>query len=184
MRHHHLLDSSDSLLLVVDLQEAFAPHVQNFTAVVERCCTVIQAAKVLNLPVVVTEQYPKGLGRTVEPVRNALGDCRYYDKLTFSGCQDPAVLDAVLKPQRRQIILIGIETHVCIAQTAFDVLAVGRQPYILADAVGSRHAIDHQTALARLQSAGAVITTAEAAIMEMTFSSRHEHFKAISKLIK
>jgi nicotinamidase-related amidase len=184
MRHEKLLNVDDCLLMVVDLQEAFAPHIQNFPDVVERSRIMIEAARLLNLPIIATEQYPKGLGRTVEPIRQALGDCRYYDKLTFSCLQDPAVIEAVLPLKRRQVILIGIETHVCIAQTALDLLSNDRLPYVAADAVSSRRPPDHQTAMTRMRDAGAIITTSEAAIMEWLVSSKHEKFRTISKLVK
>jgi nicotinamidase-related amidase len=184
MRHEKLLNVDDCLLMVVDLQEAFAPHILNFPDIVERSRIMIEAARLLNLPVIATEQYPKGLGRTVEPIRQALGDCRYYDKLTFSCFQDPAIIEAVLQPKRRKIILIGIETHVCIAQTALDLLANDRLPYVVADAVSARRPLDHQSAMTRMRDAGVLITTSEATIMEWLVSSRHEQFRAVSKLIK
>jgi len=184
MPHRNLLSSSDCVLMVVDIQDAFQGHIPDLEQVIARSGIMIQAARLLEIPIIVTEQYPKGLGRTVEPLRNILGDCPYYDKLTFSCLGDEKIKAALSASQRSQLLLVGIETHVCLAQTAFDSLALGLKTFLAADAISSRRSADAQTALKRLRNAGAVITTTEAAILEMTKSSQHPRFREISKLIK
>ncbi len=184
MRHEKLLSADKCVLIVIDLQEGFKPHIPEWERIIDRCRILIEASKLLEVPILVTEQYPKGLGRTVDPLRNVLGECKYYEKVTFSSCQDEPIRQALLTQGRSQLFMAGIETHVCIGQTACDALSMGLQPFLAVDAMGSRHDIDHQAALDRLRNAGAIVTTTEAAIMEMTASSKHPRFREISKLIK
>ena len=184
MRHNKLLSAERCTLLVVDIQDAFKGHIPDMERVVERSRVMIEAAGLLEIPIVVTEQYPKGLGQTVEPLRKILGECEYYDKVTFSCLQDERIKEAITGYKREQLMLVGIETHVCVAQTAYDALAMGLQPYLAVDAISSRRVGDNDVALERLRSEGCILTTTEAAIMEMTVSSRHPKFREISKLIK
>jgi nicotinamidase-related amidase len=184
MRHEKLLAADKCVLLVVDIQEAFAGHISELERVIERSKIMIQAARLLKVPMVVTEQYPKGLGRTLGPIQEALGDCQYYDKVTFSCCQDNSIKEILQNAGRSQVLIVGIETHVCIMQTAYDLLAMNLQPYIAVDAVGSRRESDRQVALQRLQQDGVVLTTTEAAIFEVAVSAKHPAFKEISKLVK
>lgn len=184
MRHEKRLTAETCVLLVIDIQEAFQGHISQLDRVIERSKIMIQAAKLLDIPIIVTEQYPKGLGHTLGPIREVLGDCLYYDKITFSCCQDESIQKALRNFNRPQVLILGIETHVCIMQTAYDLLAMHLQPYIAVDAVGSRRQEDRQVALQRLQNDGTVLTTTEAAIFEMVGSSRHPAFKEISKLVK
>lgn len=171
-------------MLVVDMQEAFVGHIDQWDRVLGRSGVMIRAARLLGVPLLVTEQYPQGLGRTVEPIRAALGDCRYHEKCTFSCWREKPIQQALEQLQRRQVLLVGIETQVCVLQTAGDLLDEGYQVHIAVDAVGSRRPDDRSVALQRLQQAGAVLTTVEAAVFEMTESSRHPAFKEISKLMK
>ena len=184
MRHQNLLSAENCLLLVVDIQEAFEPHISKIDRVIERSRIMIKAAGLLGIPVIVTEQYPKGLGSTVEPLRQLLQDCQPYEKTAFSCCSDDTINSAILVTGRKQILLVGIEAHVCISQTTHDLLAQNLQCHVAADAVSSRRQSDCRVALDRLARAGAIITTTEAAIMELTTHSRHEKFREISQLIK
>ena len=184
MNGFQMIDVEQSLLLVIDVQEAFVPHIQEMDRVVERSGIMVEAAKILGLPIIVTEQYPKGLGRTVDALQQSLGDCQYYEKTSFSVMKELAIHDAISRTARKQILVAGIETHVCVSQTAFHLLEDDFQVYILADAAGSRRKEDHDIALERVRQASAVITTTEAAIMEMTLTSKHPSFKEISTIIK
>ncbi|MBN1765286.1 MAG: hydrolase [Sedimentisphaerales bacterium] len=179
-----MLSSEKCILMVVDIQEAFINHIPDLDHIVQRSCIMVQAAQLLEIPVIVTEQYPKGLGRTLKPLQDVLGDITYYDKVTFSSCLDKKVTQALLSYNRKQLLLIGLEAHVCVAQTTYDAIKQGLFPYIAVDAVGSRHDTDKQIAVERLRQSGAVITTTEAAILEMTATSKHPAFKKISQLIK
>ena len=184
MRHEKLLAADKCVLLVVDIQEAFVGHISELERVIERSKIMIQAAKLLEVPMVVTEQYPKGLGRTLQPIQEAMGDCHYYEKVTFSCCQDDSIKKALQNANRPQVLIVGIETQVCIMQTAYDLLAMHLLPYLAVDAVGSRRESDRQIALQRLHQDGVVLTTTEAAIFELTVSAKHPAFKKISKLVK
>ena len=185
MRHEQLLNTEKCLLLIVDIQEKFAPHIHEMDRVIERSRILIEAAGLLGVPVFVSQQYPKGLGQTVGPLREALdGRSRKFDKVTFSCCLDEALGRALQESGRNQVLLAGIETHVCVAQTALDLLAAGKRPYVAVDAVSARRRLDHDVALDRLKAAGATLTTAEAAILELTRTAQHPAFKTISNLIK
>jgi len=184
MRHEKLLWADKCVLMVVDVQEAFRDHIPDFDRIVERSRVMIEAAKLLDVPIIVTEQYPKGLGRTVETLRNILGESHYYDKITFSCLQDETVREVLLTTARKQVLLVGIEAHVCVSQTVYDAIMLELEPYLAVDAIGSRRPSDTETAVRRLRDAGAIVTTTEAAIMEMTLSSKHPKFREISKLIK
>ena len=184
MPHKNLLSVQNSILMVVDIQTALQNHIADMNRVLDRTAVMIQAANLLSVPIIVTEQYPKGLGRTAEPLRNLLGDCEYHDKVAFSCLQDQNISDRLRQTSREQILLVGIETHVCILQTAYDALDLGLQPYLVVDALGSRRDIDKQTAIDRLRDAGAIVTTTESAILEMATSSKHSAFRQISKLLK
>jgi len=178
------LAANECLLLVVDIQEAFKGHIAEMDDVIARIRIMIRAAQLLDVPIIVTEQYPRGLGRTLPPVREVLGDCTYYDKVAFSCLGDDKIKQAVLAENRPQLLLVGIETHVCIAQTAFDALTLNLTPFLLVDALGSRRPLDARVALDRLRNAGAVAATTEAVLLEILQSSRHPQFKEISQLIK
>jgi len=184
MRHNKLLATDRAVLLVVDIQDAFAKHIHEMDRVIARSCVMIKAAQALQLPVIVTQQYPQGLGQTLPQVAQVLGQCTRYDKVTFSCCQDDAVKEALLATGRDQVLLIGIEAHVCILQTCYDLMALDLQPYVAVDAVSSRRLSDMQIAFDRLGRDNVVLTTTEAAIMEMTVSSKHQAFRDISKIIK
>ena len=185
MRHTQLLSSDNALLLIIDIQEKFLPHIHAMERVIERTNVLLEAAKLLQVPVIVSQQYPQGLGHTVAPIRKKLDPASaIYDKTAFSCCQDDSLQQALQASSRPQVILAGIEAHVCVAQTALDLLAGGQQPYIAVDAVSSRKPTDADVALKRLFKAGVISTTTEAAIMEMTVNSKHPAFKELSRLIK
>ena len=184
MPHDLQLSAEKSLLLVVDIQQGFVGHIPELDRVIEKSIIMIEAARLLELPIMVTQQYPKGLGQTVPQLQELLTDCPCYDKVAFSCCGDDTIRRAIRDTGRTQIILVGIETHVCVAQTCFDLLDMNLLPYVIADAVDSRRPTDRDIALQRLNNTGVIVTTAEAAILEMTVSSKYPAFKAISKLIK
>lgn len=185
IRHSQLLSAEQAVLLVIDIQDAFMPHIHEMERVIERSRILIEAAKLLGVPIIVSQQYPKGLGQTVETITQALGDsAQYLDKVSFSCGQDEALVEAIEATDRQQVLLCGIESHVCVLQTAFDLLAQEKQVYIAVDAVSSRLPADREVALKRMFKAGIISTTAEAAIMEMMVSSKHPAFKELSRLIK
>jgi nicotinamidase-related amidase len=186
MRHENLLDPEKTVLVVVDLQEAFRPAIHEFEQIIARSAIVVQAMKLLRVPVLVTEQYPQRLGATVAEVKNVLSDGAFaIDKTAFSCC-GASVFTEQLKRLRaaKQVLLCGIETHVCVNQTAHDLLAGGYQVHVLADCVSSRTPQNREIGLAKMQRSGAFPSSSEMALFELMQDARHEQFKAISKLIK
>jgi len=180
-----LLQTDNALLLVIDIQDAFVPHIHEMDRVIHRSAQLIQGARLLDLPIIVTEQYPKGLGRTVPGVKETLNDSiAIYEKIHFNCFLDPAIKQALQETHRRQILIAGIESHICVAQTALSLRQADFEVFVAADAVSSRRPDDRTIALERLRYAGVIITSVEAALMEMTISSKHPQFKEISKLIK
>ena len=147
MSHKNLLTADNCALMVVDIQEAFREHISQWDQIIQRSRLMIEAAKLIDLPIIVTEQYPQGLGKTVDPIREVLDNCRYYDKVSFSCLQDEKIKGALLSVDCGQVLLVGIETHVCIEQTVYDILQLNLQPYLAADALpsGSRVWTDGRT---------------------------------------
>jgi nicotinamidase-related amidase len=171
-----LLARDRAALVVVDVQEGFRPYA-SFSGVAEACAKLVQGARILELPTLVSEQYPKGLGHTA-PELGIEGE-RRIEKTVFSAAR----ADGFDLAGRDQAIVCGIETHVCVSQTVHDLLADGIEVHVPADAVGSRHAIDYERGLERLERAGAVVSTVEAALFELLERAGTPEFKALQKLI-
>jgi nicotinamidase-related amidase len=171
-----LLDRERAALVVVDVQEGFRPYA-SFTGVADACAKLVQAARILDLPRVVSEQYPKGLGHTAQEV--GLEGERPIEKSVFSAAR----AEGFDLGGRDQAVVCGIEAHVCVSQTVHDLLSQGIEVHVPADAVGSRHAIDYERGLERLERAGAVVTTVEAALFELLERAGTPEFKEVQKLI-
>lgn len=180
------LRSDDTILLVVDLQERLLPAIRDGDAVVESAVRLMRAARVLGVPMIVTEQYRKGIGRTVAPVCEAVGESAPppFEKLAFSVCGCAEALAALRAAERCAVLVVGIEAHVCVQQTVLDLLALGYHTFVCADAVGSRRPFDRDTAISRMRQAGAVITTTEAAIFELLGRAGTDAFKQILPIVR
>ncbi len=176
-----LLDRHRSTLVVVDVQEAFATAVEGFDTLVSRAAILVQAARVLDVPVVVTEQYPRGLGSTVEPLLEHLDGVPRLPKTVFSAARADGF---ELAPARDQVVVCGIEAHVCVNQTVCDLTAAGRQVHVVADAVASRAAADRVVALEKMRRTGALQTSVEMAAFEWLQAAGGPEFKAIQGLVK
>lgn len=170
-----------TLLAVIDVQERLLAAMPDAERVVSRCLRLAEAARILGVARVLTEQYPQGLGRTPPALAAALPPAG--SKLAFS-CRGCGEFDAGLEAGAEAVVLAGLETHVCVAQTALDLLADGRGVFVVVDAVASRHAVDHETALRRLESAGVVLTTSEGVIFEWCRSAEHPRFQEIRRLVR
>lgn len=183
VRSHELLSRTVSKLLIVDVQEKLVPLIFNAERMIGNCRRLLQGAKILEVPVFATEQYPKGLGATVGPLKELCNSIP--EKLRFS-CAE--VLNwgtaAEQTDNRFQIVVAGIESHVCVLQTVFDLLAAGFQVFVPADAIASRGELDWKIALDRMSNGGAVITTTESVLFEWCERSGTPEFKQISQLIK
>ena len=178
------LDRTTAQVLVIDVQERLLPQIHEQASVVERCVRLLRGAAVLELPITLSEQYPEGLGTTAGPIREAVGRPPDVVKSTFSVCGDEGGLSRLKAVGRPQVLLVGIETHVCVQQTALDLLVAGLLPVVLADAVGSRRPFDRDIALERMRAAGAIVTTVEAALFEMSVRCDTPAFKQILKIVK
>jgi nicotinamidase-related amidase len=174
------LTPATSLLAVIDVQERLLAAMPDAEQVVSRCLRLASAAALLGVERVLTEQYPKGLGPTPPPLAAALPPPA--EKLAFS-CRGCGGFDAALRPGIAAVVLAGLETHICIAQTALDLLTQGQAVFVAVDAVAARHRIDHEIALRRLEGAGAVLTTSEAVLFEWCRSAEHPQFQAVRKLV-
>jgi len=174
-------------LLVVDVQENLLPHVAEHENVLAQCVRMIRAAVVLELPITLSEQYVRGLGATRAEILAAAGEAGRYErieKLTFSVLRHDALRQRLVALGRPQVLIVGIEAHVCVQQTALDLLELGLQPVVLADAVGSRRPADRAVALERMRSAGVTVTTVEAAIFELLERAGTELFKRMLPIVR
>lgn len=182
VRNPQLMSAEDTALVVVDVQEKLIPLIEDHTRVVWNIRRLIDAARLLSLPAFATEQYPQGLGGTVAPLKDLLNDPPAKTAFSCGGCDE--FMSQLAASNRQKVLVVGIESHVCIQQSVYDLLAEGYGVYVAADAVSARHASDHHIALRRMETAGATITTTESAIFEWCVDAKHPQFKAISKLIQ
>jgi nicotinamidase-related amidase len=182
MLHPSQMSPADTALLVIDVQEKLVPKIRESEALVRNIAFLLDAAALVGVPVLATEQYPKGLGPTVAALRPYLPE--RPDKVGFSCCAVPSVIEQLRKGGRTKVLLAGIETHVCVLHTALDLLALDFRVYVAADAVGSRGALDHELGLRRMERAGAILVTCETAVFEWAGGSDHPRFKEISRLLK
>jgi len=171
-----LLGRDRAALVVIDVQEGFRPYAA-FAPVASACAKLLQASRILEIPAIVSEQYPKGLGATAPEV--GLGEEPVLEKTVFSAAR----ADGFDLGGRSQAIVCGIETHVCVSQTVHDLLDRGVEVHVPADAVGSRHEIDYQRGLERMERAGAIVGTVEASLFELLERAGSPEFKAVQKLI-
>jgi nicotinamidase-related amidase len=171
-------------LLIVDIQAKLFPHIAEHDSLQRQAIRMARAARELGLPIVVSEQYREGLGATLPSVMDVVGDAVLVEKMAFSVCGDAAAMNRIDALSRRHVLLVGIETHVCVQQTALDLLERGMSPFVLADAVGSRHAVDRDVALDRMRHAGIVVTTVESAIFEMTREAGTDVFRRILPIVR
>ena len=185
MRHEHTLDAARAALVVIDMQESFRAHIADFADVAARIAVAVAGARLLGVPVLVTEQYPKGLGRTVAEIRRALpADFAPVEKTAFSSCGAQAFTAELERTGARQLLVCGIEAHVCVNQTTHDLLARGFQVHLLTDCITARAAPNKAAGLAKMQAGGALPSSLELALFEMLRDARHEQFKAVQRLIK
>jgi nicotinamidase-related amidase len=172
----------DAALLVVDVQERLLPAILDRDRLLANVLRLVHAAGILDIPASATEQYPRGLGPTVPELAKLFPD--RPAKLSFHCCGAPGVVEWLAGTGARHVNLVGIEAHVCVAQTALELLRLGYRVQVPVDAVGSRHRLDAEVALRRLERAGAVVSTAEAVLFEWTEGADHPRFKEISAIVK
>ncbi|MCS6808054.1 MAG: isochorismatase family protein [Bacteroidota bacterium] len=175
----------NALAVVIDVQERLFPHMYDKDSLADAIEKFIHGVQVLNLPVIVTEQYTKGLGKTLSQLQTALAD--YYsplEKMTFSCCGNKEFTDSLDNLGRRQILLVGIEAHICVLQTALDLRERRYHPVILEDCISSRKPNDKRIAIQRMQGMGCTITTLEAVLFELCGTASVPAFKQIYQIVK
>lgn len=185
MSHSNLLDRTRSILAIIDVQEAFRPVIPRCELLAARIVDLVRGCSLLNVPIVVTEQYPKGIGHTAAEIRNALGhNVPVIEKTTFSAWASEGFREQLRSDVRDQVILCGIETHICVGQTAQELIENGFTVHVVEDAVASRVEADKETGLKRLFGLGAVPTSVEMALFELARDSRDPVFKDIQSIAK
>ncbi|MDQ3323211.1 MAG: hydrolase [Acidobacteriota bacterium] len=185
MPHPKILDRNKTVLVVVDLQEAFRSPINDFAQIVTRVSIAVRGFQILGLPVIVTEQYPKGLGKTAEEILFSLPpEFEFVEKTAFSSCGSSVFMEKLRATNAEQIVLCGLETHICVNQTAHDLLKENFEVHVLTDCVGSRFTPDKEAALKKMQVNGVIPATIEMTLFELLRDARHEQFKEIQNLIK
>jgi len=179
------LSPESSLLVIVDVQERLMPAVLHERQIVFNVRRLLEAAQAIDVPVVVTEQYPQGLGNTVQELASFIPkDAPVLPKKSFSIYDDAPIRATIENHRRSQIILCGVEAHVCVQQSAFDLHRAGHEVYIVVDSIGSRSADDREIALRRFESSGMALTTTESLLFEWCRTAEHPQFKTVSRLVK
>ena len=179
--------ASNSILTVVDVQQRLggAMPAKVLNRVIINSTLLSQAAGLLDIPVLKTEQYPRGLGPTLPDIKEALPEATTaFEKVSFSCCGADGFLATVNQSERRQIILVGMEAHVCVLQTAIDLQNAGLEVFVVEDAICSRRLENYQNALNRMRQSAITVVTAESVVFEWIAAADHEHFKAIQKLLR
>jgi nicotinamidase-related amidase len=183
-----LLSRDKSQLLIIDVQEKLLPAMSNPERVVERCVRLVRAARALDIPITVSEQYPQGIGPTVGPLREALGNsATVIEKVEFSCLKNEALRDHLHELRRRgrpQVVMGGIEAHVCVNQTAIDLEEQGFEAFVVVDATSSRARSSRRLALARMQRSGVDVVDSEMAVFEWLGQAGTPEFKELLALVK
>lgn len=184
MRQPSILKKEKTALLIIDIQERILPVISNHDRLIEYTLKLIKGFKEMKLPIYITEQYPKGLGPTDRRILDELDSSEAVQKMTFS-CSGAEDLFNELKEKKiEQVVVAGVESHVCVQQTVLDLLANNFQVDVAADAVSSRKELDYNIALERMRSNGAEVTTTESILFELLEVCGTPEFKAISKIVK
>lgn len=180
------LDLDRAMVLLIDMQDKLMPLIRDSATVLAATEKLLDVVRIFRVPVLATEQYTKGLGHTVPPLAARLRACdaTIIEKPTFSACGFDPVRDAMARIDRPQVIVVGIEAHVCVQQTALDLAAMNYDTFVCADAVGSRGRLDYETSLGRMRQSGVYVTTVESVVFELCERCDTERFKQMIKVIK
>ena len=178
------LDRNDTICVLVDFQEKISKAMDRSKETEDAIVQLVKGLRILDVPIIVTTQYAKGLGATTPAVAEALGDHDEIDKRTFSCMADEAFQQALAASGKKQVLLCGIETHVCVQQTALHMADAGYQVFLIEDCCSSRKRSDFETALRRMRDAGITVTSGESALFELLFTSKAPEVRDISALVK
>ena len=178
------LRAEDTAALFIDFQERLVPAIHDNEAIVEKTVILAKGLQEFGVPVAVTQQYTKGLGDTVPAVKEAFADFNYIEKTSFSCCECEEFASWAKALGKKNIIVCGVEAHICVLQTVLDLMEAGLNVFVPADFIGSRKLYDKEMGIKRLEKEGAYLTTCEAVLFELTGGAKSPHFKVISKLVK
>lgn len=170
--------------ILIDVQQKLFPHIDAHDQLESKLKTLISGLQLLGIPILVTEQYTKGLGETIPEIKHILNDYSPIEKLSFSCCDEVTFSEHITDLQKQFFIIAGIETHVCVLQTVIDLITSGYQPVVVSDCVSSRYIEDKKTAIDRILQEGAIVTSTESLLFELTRKSGTPLFKEISRLVK
>lgn len=179
-----ILDAKEAALLIVDVQEGFRKQLRDLDILTRNITILAEAAKILKIPVILTEQYPQGLGKTIAEISACLGEHKYFEKTAFSCCQAENFLDTVENLGRKQIIVCGIEAHVCVCLTVHELMANGYSVHVVSDAIASRSQKNRDIGWEKMVQSGAIPSCVEMALFEMLREAGTEQFKAVQRLVK
>ena len=179
-----LLSQEDSVLMVIDMQGNLYESMQDKEFLLENVRKLVRGMQVFGIPVIVTEQIPEKLGPTIEPVASLLPDARRLPKSDFSCCGDEKIMKALKAAERQQVLLCGIETHVCVYQTAIDLLGFGYDVHLVADAVSSRTVLNREIGIEKMRDEGARLASTEMVLFELIRSADDPKFKDIFRIVK
>jgi len=174
----------NTLGLVIDYQERLLPHIYENQQLLANTMVLIEGLKALEIPLIVTEQYRKGLGITVPEIKNLFSPFNPMEKVSFSCYDDQGIGKALAATGQKSVVICGIEAHVCVLQTAIDLMENNYMPVVVADCISSRKPDDKQTAIKRMRQEGIIITSCEAILFELCRAAGTDQFKTISKLVK
>lgn len=178
------LRAEETAALFIDFQERLVPAIYLNDAIVEKTVILAKGLQEFNVPMAFSQQYTKGLGETVPSVKEAVADFTYLEKTSFSCCDCDEIAAWVKQTGKKNILVCGVEAHICVMQTVLDLLDAGLNVFVVADCIGSRKAYDKEIGLKRMEKEGAYLTTCEAALFELTGGAKSPQFKTISKLVK
>ncbi len=178
------IDSKQTQVLVIDIQEKLYPHIYKKEKVLENSIKLIKGLKLFKTPFVLNEQYPKGIGSTISPIKELLKDVVVHEKVTFSCCKTDETMETIKSNSKKFVIVFGIEAHVCVMQSVLDLLEAGFMPVLVTDCIGSRSPHNRDSAIQRMIQAGAIPATYESILFELCVSAKNEVFKEISKIVR
>lgn len=179
-----ILEQDNTQILIIDVQEKLLNAVFNKEVLAKKAEILSKACEILNLSVTITEQYPKGLGNTIDLIKNSLSNAKYFEKTSFSALEDSALQRLLKENNRNQVVVFGIETHICVHQTVSALIEQGYDVVLVKDACGSRSQDEYLSALDIIKSNGAKIKTTEMVLFELLKGAKHPNFKEIQSLIK
>ncbi|MBF0457565.1 MAG: hydrolase [Nitrospirae bacterium] len=184
MYDKHRLTALDSVILIVDIQERLAAVMPDKDKLISNTLHVIELAKLLKIPIVLTEQYPKGLGRTIVEIRDALPEYNPFEKISFSACVEEGFIGKLAELGKNKIILCGLETHICVLQTCLDLIGADYQVHVISDCTSSRTQDNKDVGLRQMRQAGGVVTSTETVIFQLLAKAGTDEFKIMSNRIK